>query len=126
MQFGFSEDISSVSFKKPLVDHIFDQLFFAVSGIRLSAEMEEGCHSDPVSANPVIFDSVVNAMTSPLHESHIILGHQRTATSGASNIPDPHPLIRKIGPSVYSLIHNGTLNKSILMDVLTNDGTDST
>ena len=51
------------------------------------------------------------------------LGHVRIASSGAIGVPNPHPWVF-IGAQSFSLVHNGTVNKNILFDLITNSGTD--
>ena len=54
----------------------------------------------------------------------IALGHLRLASSGANAIPNPHPWIFYMNGKPFSLIHNGTVNKNILYNLLTNNGND--
>ena len=56
--------------------------------------------------------------------SSIALGHLRMASSGAISIPNPHPWIFYFNEKPFSLIHNGTVNKNILYNLITNDGSD--
>ena len=69
-----------------------------------------------------IFDSLVHLPDT----SVIILGHLRAASSGAIDIPNPHPFTFNHDNKIFSLIHNGTLNKDILFDLITENGSDST
>ena len=46
------------------------------------------------------------------------------ASSGAISIPNPHPWIFYFNEKPFSLIHNGTVNKNILYNLITNDGSD--
>jgi len=57
-------------------------------------------------------------------EGFVGLGHLRATTSGMGNIPNPHPWMFYDGNVTYSFIHNGTVNKALLYDLITNDGTD--
>ena len=52
------------------------------------------------------------------------LGHLRVATSGSNSIPNPHPWMFYKNNLSYSLIHNGTVSKVILYDLLTDNGSD--
>ena len=52
------------------------------------------------------------------------LGHLRVATSGSNSIPNPHPWMFYKNNLSYSLIHNGTVSKVILYDLLTDNGMD--
>ena len=53
----------------------------------------------------------------------LAIGHLRIASSGAIGIPNPHPWLFN-DTLTYSLVHNGTLNKNILYDLLTGSGSD--
>lgn len=50
--------------------------------------------------------------------SRIGVGHVRLATSGASNIPNPHPFIRNKGGKWWAFGHNGALSKSMLKNLV--------
>ena len=54
----------------------------------------------------------------------IALGHLRLASSGTNAIPNPHPWIFYINGKTFSLMHNGTVDKNILYNLLTNNGND--
>ena len=56
--------------------------------------------------------------------NRIGIGHLRLASSGANNIPNPHPWIFDLDGIAYSLIHNGTISKTKLYDLITNYGSD--
>ncbi len=62
----------------------------------------------------------------PGNGAKILLGHLRSPTSGAIDIENPHPFLFEHDNKTYSLMHNGTLSKSILVRLLTEDYTDST
>ena len=53
------------------------------------------------------------------------MGHLRVATSGSNSIPNPHPWIFHNGEMVFSLMHNGTVNKDLLLNLITDNGIDS-
>ncbi len=57
-------------------------------------------------------------------EGKIGLGHLRLASSGSQSIPNPHPWMFYQDSSSFSLIHNGTVNKELLYDLITKDGSD--
>ena len=57
-------------------------------------------------------------------QNRIGLGHLRLASSGANHIPNPHPWMFYYNDQPYSLVHNGTISKSKLYDILTNNGSD--
>ena len=54
------------------------------------------------------------------------MGHLRMATSGSTSIPNPHPWIFLNEQTVFSLMHNGTVNKDLLLNLLTDNGNDLT
>ena len=54
------------------------------------------------------------------------MGHLRMATSGSTSIPNPHPWIFQVEDTFFSLMHNGTVNKGLLLNLLTDNGNDST
>ena len=60
------------------------------------------------------------------NNAKIIGGHLRNPTSGAFSIPNPHPFLFNYNNKSYSLIHNGTISKSILLALLTENNSDST
>ncbi|MFL2998425.1 MAG: T9SS type A sorting domain-containing protein [Candidatus Neomarinimicrobiota bacterium] len=57
-------------------------------------------------------------------QNRIGVGHLRMASSGANNIPNPHPWMFHYNDQPFSLVHNGTINKSDLFDIITNNGSD--
>ena len=52
-------------------------------------------------------------------EFKIGMGHLRSATSGSSAIPNPHPWIFS-GDSSFTLVHNGNVSKEIMKSILIN------
>jgi len=46
------------------------------------------------------------------------VGHVRIATSGASDIPNPHPFIRNKGGKWWAFGHNGGLSKTALKNLI--------
>ncbi len=47
-----------------------------------------------------------------------LLAHMRSASSGATGIPNPHPFIERRAGADLAFIHNGTLNKAALRELL--------
>ena len=88
----------------------------------LSSLFRSELHVDTDTMYQAIFDSLVHLPDT----SVIILGHLRAASSGAVDIPNPHPFTFNHDNKIFSLIHNGTLNKDILFDLITENGSDST
>ncbi|MBC8403500.1 MAG: class II glutamine amidotransferase [Candidatus Marinimicrobia bacterium] len=81
--------------------------------------------ANSTATSDLVFDSTVSAIMSSESGAYIAIGHLRIATSGATNIPDPHPFIMEMNNRTFSFAHNGTLPKATLMDLLTNNGADS-
>ena len=77
----------------------------------------------PASQDSLLYWSTVETLLND-STSSIALGHLRMASSGANSIPNPHPWIFYMDGKSFSLIHNGTVNKNILYNLLTNDGND--
>ena len=88
----------------------------------LSSLFRSELHVDTDTMYQAIFDSLVHLPDTTV----IILGHLRAASSGAVDIPNPHPFTFNHDNKIFSLIHNGTLNKDILFDLITENGSDST
>jgi hypothetical protein len=72
------------------------------------------------------YASAVGSILAPSEDACLAIGHLRTASSGAADIPDPHPFLFFRDSVCYSLVHNGTIDKDVLMDLLTDSGEDST
>ena len=77
----------------------------------------------PASQDSSLYWSTVETLLND-STSSIALGHLRLASSGANAIPNPHPWIFYMNGKSFSLIHNGTVNKNILYNLLTNNGND--
>ena len=79
------------------------------------------------SGYPATEDSTTywNSVSTLLNDNeHIIgIGHLRLATSGDNTVPNPHPFLFYENGISYSLIHHGTVNKDLLHDLITNNGT---
>ena len=77
------------------------------------------------SALPANYDSLNywNEMLSVFNDfnSKIAIAHLRSATSGASDIPNPHPWIFE-GEKTFSFVHNGGASKDLLYDIITENG----
>ncbi|MCS5551338.1 MAG: T9SS type A sorting domain-containing protein, partial [Gammaproteobacteria bacterium] len=97
------------------------------------AVIRYGINLDP--ASEIIFRSELPANQDSLNywttmntifseQSEIIgIAHIRTATSGASLIPNPHPWLFQ-DSKTYSFVHNGGASKELLYDLITNNGSD--
>ncbi len=53
------------------------------------------------------------------------LAHLRLASSGINSVPNPHPWMFYNDNKSYSFMHNGTVDKELLFNLITNNGTDS-
>ena len=80
------------------------------------------------SDSPATEDSTAywNSVSTLMNDNeHIIgIGHLRLATSGDNTVPNPHPFLFYENGISYSLMHHGTVNKDLLHDLITNNGTD--
>jgi len=84
---------------------------------------------EPISRSdsPATDDSLSywNAVNTLMDGDHSIgVGHLRMATSGNNSIPNPHPWMFHDNDISYSLIHNGTVNKMLLYNLITDNGED--
>ena len=52
------------------------------------------------------------------------LAHLRLASSGINSVPNPHPWMFYDDDKSYSFMHNGTVDKELLFNLITNNGTD--
>ncbi len=79
--------------------------------------------SIPATTDSIAYWSTVNELLD--HESGTIgIGHLRVATSGSNTIPNPHPWMYYTEQESFSLVHNGTVDKNILYNLITNNNTD--
>ncbi len=86
-----------------------------------------GIHrSDTTTSSDSIYQQYFNQILNPENNAKIMLGHLRAGSSGATNIPNPHPFLFEYNNKTYSFMHNGTLSKTILISLLTENNTDST
>ena len=83
------------------------------------------CRSPNTAPNDSLlyWETVENLMSN--ERGTIGMGHLRIATSGSTSIPNPHPWIFQDEDTFFSLMHNGTVNKYLLLNLLTDSGTDS-
>ena len=100
---------------------------WSILGYQDSAHQETTsiCRSPNTAPNDssLYWETVENLMS---NERGIIgMGHLRVATSGSNSIPNPHPWIFQNEDTVFSLMHNGTVNKELLLNFITDSGTDS-
>jgi len=100
---------------------------WSILGYQDSAHQETTsiCRSPSTAPNDssLYWETVENLMN---NERGIIgMGHLRVATSGSNSIPNPHPWIFQNEDKVFSLMHNGTVNKDLILNLITDSGTDS-
>ena len=99
---------------------------WSILGYQDSAQQETTsvCRSPNTAPNDssLYWETIENLMS---NERAIIgMGHLRVATSGSNSIPNPHPWIFLKEDTVFSLMHNGTVNKDLLLSLITDSGTD--
>ena len=78
----------------------------------------------PAETDSLSFYQFVSQMLSEDSQSTIGLGHVRKASSGATDIPNPHPFLMTFQGRTYSLAHNGNVDKTVLLNLITDDGSD--
>ena len=110
---------------------LFNQSEFMANGWALMGYQVANPDSvEPIyrSDSPATEDSTAywNSVSTLMNDNeHIIgIGHLRLATSGDNTVPNPHPFLFYENGISYSLIHHGTVNKDLLHDLITNNGTD--
>ena len=79
----------------------------------------------PATNDSALYWNAVDALLGS-DSGKIGIGHLRIATSGSNSIPNPHPWMFYLNDISYSFIQNGTVNKEILYDLITESGTDLT
>jgi predicted glutamine amidotransferase len=71
---------------------------------------------EPPAFSDPNFDSAAQELAAS--SAHIGVGHVRAASSGAADIPDPHPFIRQKGGKWWAFGHNGGLDKTTLKNLI--------
>ena len=130
---GYSLNLTNqqeLNFVNSQLDAFFDQSQYNQDGW---AVIRYGLNQDNV--NDSVFRSTLPANQDSLNywfvmngifnqpEQNIAIAHIRTATSGASAIPNPHPWVFE-SDRTYSFVHNGGASKEVLYDLITNNGLD--
>tara|TARA_Y100000591_G_scaffold328193_1_gene354150 strand:+ start:339 stop:2069 length:1731 start_codon:yes stop_codon:yes gene_type:complete len=72
------------------------------------------------------FQNFFNIILNEESDAKTVGGHLRNPSSGAYEVPNPHPFLFEHDDKTYSLIHNGWVSKSALVSLLTENNTDST
>tara|TARA_S200000501_G_scaffold160645_1_gene151490 strand:+ start:13831 stop:15015 length:1185 start_codon:yes stop_codon:yes gene_type:complete len=89
-----------------------------IDSIDLIFRSEISAHQDSLNywsgANSMLYE----------RETSIAMGHIRIATSGISDIPNPHPWIYQ-DSIIFSFAHNGTIDKNLLRGLITSNGSDN-
>ncbi len=68
------------------------------------------------------FDSVAAVMATDLEQQvQLAIGHTRSASAGAADIPDPHPFVEQRSGTDLAFIHNGTVSKELLRGLIGDD-----
>ena len=87
----------------------------------------EDIYRSNVPANiDTVYQAFLNQSLNEESNSKILLGHLRMPSSGAVDIVNPHPFLFDYNNKTYSLMHNGTIDKTILVTLITNNNSDST
>ena len=86
----------------------------------------DNIHSSITAINDSQFIQEIHNILNPTNNIRIAFGHVRNATTGAFSIPNPHPFTYQFNNKTYSFAHNGTIDKIGLLNLLTENGTDST
>ena len=82
--------------------------------------------NSPIPAiNDPEFINSINLILNYYENTRISLGHVRKSTSGAYTIPNPHPFNFYLNNRTYSFAHNGTIDKIGLMNLITENSSDS-
>ena len=86
----------------------------------------EDIHRSNIPANiDSVYQVFLNQSLNEESNSKILSGHLRAPSFGAVDIVNPHPFLFDYNNKTYSM-HNGTIDKTILITLLTNNNSDST
>ncbi len=77
--------------------------------------------SEPATNDSLLYWQKVDTLLQ-MESGKIGIGHLRLASSGSESIPNPHPWMFHYNGISYSLVHNGTISKVLLRDLITDDG----
>ena len=113
------------------LNSLYDQSYYAPDGWAIAGTSNnENFYNEILvrSENAAYIDSVSYWLTvDSLLESwvgKIGMAHMRAASSGATGIPNPHPWIFNDGGQSFYLVHNGTVSKDVLHNLITSNGSD--
>ena len=89
-----------------------------------SDTVEPLCRSNiPATEDSTLYWNTVSSLLD-IELGNIGIGHLRMATSGTGAIPNPHPWMFYHDNKSFSLAHNGTVNKDLLYNLITENGSD--
>tara|TARA_B100000700_G_scaffold189369_1_gene208632 strand:+ start:263 stop:1435 length:1173 start_codon:yes stop_codon:yes gene_type:complete len=77
--------------------------------------------SEPATNDSLLYWQKVDTLLQ-MESGKIGIGHLRLASSGSESIPNPHPWMFHDNGLSYSLVHNGTISKVLLRNLITDDG----
>ena len=77
--------------------------------------------SEPATNDSLLYWQKVDTLLQ-MESGKIGIGHLRLASSGSESIPNPHPWMFHYNGLSYSLVHNGTISKVLLRNLITDDG----
>ena len=113
------------------LNSLYDQSYFAPDGWAIAGTSNNEFFDNGIlvrSETAAYSDSVFYWHTvDSLLESYvgrIGMAHIRAASSGATGIPNPHPWVFNDGNQLFYLVHNGTVSKDILHNLITSNGSD--
>ncbi len=93
----------------------------------LTLNLEQDIFNSPTAAiNDQEFINSIHEILNYNTNTKISIAHVRKSTSGSYSIPNPHPFNFSFNNRTYSFAHNGTINKVDLLNLLTQNGLDST
>ena len=113
------------------LNSFYDQSYYAPDGWAIAGTSNNENFNNEIlvrSENAAYIDSVSYWTTvDSLLESYfgiIGIAHLRAASSGATGIPNPHPWIFNDEDQSFYLVHNGTVSKDLLRNLITSNDSD--
>ncbi len=93
-------------------------LYYQTQRVDMSTQV---WHSAIPALDDTTYQPVVDTLLSEENGAWLAMGHVRRASTGAEEIPNPHPFhLYQDGRSI-TFAHNGTVSKTALRSLLTND-----
>ncbi|MEA3287837.1 MAG: class II glutamine amidotransferase [Candidatus Marinimicrobia bacterium] len=88
----------------------------------MTPSVAEVFRSNVPAATDINFIRRANDLLETFPNVSVLMAHIRRASSGAIDIPDPHPWVNEMGGVTYTFEHNGTItNKLGLKNLIGND-----